>query len=373
MYPRVFRLAALSFTTLAIALGTSAIPAQAQPADGAQAPDATSAARHDTVFSIMDRLARQLASPLADDVRQAGLLSAAAVEAADLAAAPASPALSGVVASANRAVLAAKGLPANGTSLLQLRLAHPDMRAAFDRGESVLIAAAPTDDTVTAVTAYDRSGTAVTLDAVQVPQRPVFVVEVDTSKALPLGLQVMRATLDERGITSAKPEVSATAGYWATQVRAVRLSNDHEPWVKGAAEIFGITGGFGWDGKVKIDTVTMPYLDHDGTTYYPNQLIVHFSAYKYNLADYVMMEDDGDTNYRSLALALVDALLYIVDGGAYIPLVNAIINAMPDSWWTDDPDYVDSWYTLSTRSSGRFNGAAANGWMDLVPYWVEQF
>jgi Protein of unknown function (DUF3103) len=42
---------------------------------------------------------------------------------------------------------------------------------------------------------------------------------------------------------------------------------------------------------------------------------------------------------------------------------------MPNSWWTDDPDYVDSWYTLTTSSS-RFYGAAANGWMDLAPYWV---
>ena len=115
----------------------------------------------------------------------------------------------------------------------------------------------------------------------------------------------------------------------------------------------------------------MPYLDYDNTTYYPNQLIVHFDAYKYNLADFVMMEDDGDTNYRDLAIALASALLTIADAGSYIPLVDAILNAMPDSWWTDDPDYVDSWYTLSTHTNGHFNGARANGWMDLKPYWVE--
>lgn len=70
---------------------------------------------------------------------------------------------------------------------------------------------------------------------------------------------------------------------------------------------------------------------------------MHFSAYKYNLADFVMMEDDGDTNYRELAVAIATALLTIVDGGAYIPLVNAILNAIPALWWTEDPDYVDSW------------------------------
>lgn len=357
MHPRFFRLVALS----SVAASVAATVAFGVAAGSAQA----TADRPDTVFSITDQLARQLAAPL---TAQAGRLSADSI---DLSTVDAGPALGLAVRQANRAVLAAKGLPAGDTSLLRLRLAHPDMRAALLRGEAPLVAAAPTDDTVTAVTAYDRTGAKVVLDATRVPQRPVFVVEVDTSKALAMGLAVIRSTLDAHGITSAKPQAGTTAGYWATQVRAVRLSNDHEPWIKGAAEIFGIAGGFGLDGHVKIDTVTMPYLDHDGTTYYPNQLVVHFSAYKYNLADYVMMEDDGDTNYLSLAIALTNALLTIVDGGAYIPLVNAILNALPTSWWTDDPDYVDSWYTLSTRSTGRFTGAAANGWMDLTPYWVE--
>lgn len=166
--------------------------------------------------------------------------------------------------------------------------------------------------------------------------------------------------------------MTAAAGYWATKVDAIRLSDDKEPWIKGAAEIYNIVAGFGLDGKVKVDLVQMPYLDHDGTTYYPNQLLVHFSSYKYNLADVVMMEDDGDTNYSALVKAIANALLVIVDGGAYTPLVNAILDAIPTSWYTDDPDFVDAWYTLSTASSGRKNGAAANGWMDISPYWVAQ-
>jgi hypothetical protein len=117
----------------------------------------------------------------------------------------------------------------------------------------------------------------------------------------------------------------------------------------------------------------MPYLDNDKTTYYPNQILVNWSSYKYNLADVVMMEDDGDTNYAALAKAIADALLTITDQGAYIPLVNAILDAIPSSWYTNDPDYVDSWYTLAQSSSGRLNGARGNGWMSVTPYWVQQF
>ena len=362
MYSRVFRLVALSLTAVVSAAVLTVNPAQA--AGGAEAARAT------TVAGITDALARQLASQLAPDARRAGLFSAAAEDAVSLTRPGASPALSHAVQQANRAVLAAKGLPADGPAILEFELAHPDMRAELARGAEPLVAAAPTDDVRTDVTAYDRDGRTVALDATRMPKQPVFVVGVDSAKALPLGLDVINKTLAARGIERAQP-VATNAGYWATMVQEVRLNDDMEPWIKGDAEVFGITGGFGLDGKVKVDTVTMPYLDNDGSTYYPNQLIVHFSAYKYNLADFVMMEDDGDTNYLSLAQAIAGALLTIVDGGVYIPLVNAILGALPASWWTDDPDYVDSWYTLSTASGGAFNGAAGNGQMVLAPYWVQ--
>jgi Protein of unknown function (DUF3103) len=352
--PRAFRIA-LSVTAMAVVFGAVAIPSEAAPSPAP--PD-------DSVAAVTDRLAKELAT----DAR-AGLFSAAAAKPVNLAATHGDTALDSAVSRANREVLAAKGLPDNGPSLLQLRLARPGMRAAAQRGDAPLVASAPSDDSAGTVTAYARDGAKVSLDARKAPSRPVFVVEVDAAKALPLGVSVMRRVFDQRGVGEDKP-VHAADGYWATQVQSVRLNDDKEPWVKGDAEIFGIAGGFGMDGKAAVNTLTMPYLDNDGSTYYPGQLIVHFSAYKYNLADFVMMEDDGDTNYQQLAIAIADALLTIVDGGAYVPLVNAILNALPASWWTDDPDYVDSWYTLSTTSSGTLNGAAGNGTMTVAPYWV---
>lgn len=356
MYPRVLRAVALSVATATAALAVSVTPAAAQ-----QSPR--------SVATITDELARQLAGPLAADAGKAGLFAAAA-DAVPLS--PSGTRLGNAIRAANDAVLAAKGLPATPASVLRLRLANPEARPALARGAVPLVTAAPSDDTPTTVTAYDRAGGTVALDPAHAPARPVFVVEVDTSAALSMGLDVIRSTLAGRGINRPVPRAAAaTSGYWATMVTAVRLSDDEEPWIKGAAEIFGITAGFGLDGQVKVDTVQMPYLDNDGTTYFPNQLIVHFNAYRYNLADFVMMEDDGDTNYRDLAVALATALLTIADGGTYIPLVDAVLNAMPNSWWTDDPDFVDAWYTLSTHTSGHLNGARANGWMDLTPYWVE--
>lgn len=336
--------------TTALALTTVLVPASptAAATTGQSSPDGG--------------LARQVAVSLATPQARERLFAATSSGPADLLTVFADLALAQAV---NRETLVAKGLPASAGSILQIRLANPG------RGEPV-VAMSP-DDEAAAITAYDPRGRVIKLDASLRPHRPVFVVEVNVDKAVEYGLSIMRDELAARGVLTKQPaaSVSATSGYWATKLTAVRLQDDKEPWIKGAAEIFSIVGGWGLDGVATAGIVQMPYLDYDGTTYYPNQLIVHFNAYKYNLADIVMMEDDGDTNYQQLAIAIANVLLTLVDAGAYAPLVTAILNAIPAAWWTDDPDYVDSWYTLATSSNGRLNGAAANGWMDVVPYWVE--
>ncbi|MFJ2649062.1 DUF3103 family protein [Streptomyces sp. NPDC087420] len=288
-------------------------------------------------------------------------------------------ALEPAIATADRRIAEAKGLAADTGSLLRLRLAAPSMRDELVSGTAPLVAAATTDDSAETITAYDSRGRAHTLDARRTPDRPVYVVDIDVSRAMAAGLKTLNKELTTRGLTTPKPSTapnsptrSAAAGFWTTKIDSVQLSSDEEPWVSGDAEVFSIVSGFGFDGKVRVDTVDMPYLDNDGTTYYPNQILVNWSSYKYNLADVVMMEDDGDTNYQALAKALADALLTITDLGAYIPLVNAILDAIPVSWWTNDPDYVDSWYTLANTSTGRLNGARANGWLTVTPYFVTQ-
>lgn len=371
---RVLTAAIAAVAALALTTGTAhATPNDTPSPSTASAAPAPAGGRGE-VFAATDRLAQRIAHALADRATRDRIAAATASGTADLLGLDLGTELAGAVRTANRTVLKAKGLPSGGGSLLRVRLADPGMRAAPARGEVPLVAAEPTDDEPAEITAYDPLGGKVGLDPRTAPDRPVLVVEVDTAKALAMGLKVMRDTLAARGVTPVQPEMTtlAAGGYWATKINAIRLNDDKEPWIKGDAEIFSIVGGFGLDGKVKIDIVDMPYLDNDGTTYYPNQLLVHFSGYKYNLADVVMLEDDGETNYQQLAQAIATALLTIVDGGTYIPLVNAIIDAIPDSWWTDDDDYVDSWYTLSTTSSGRLYGAAGNGWMDVSSYWVSE-
>lgn len=377
MYPPVLhRMAVPLAVAAAVAVASVATPAHARPEQN-QIPAAAVAVPTNQVEAATDRLARQLARRLADPAVADWVTSAVVTGPVDLQTVDLGPEFARATRAANQSVAMAKGLPA-AESLLQLRLAHPDMRAALERGQTPLVLGAVADDTAATVTAYDHRGAPVTLDATRLPDRPVLIVEVDVAEAMSIGLDLLRDELSAAGLSAAPAtgqdgfRAEAASGYYATRVDAVRLNNDHEPWHKGGAEIFSIVGGFGLDGKPTVDIVDMPYLDHDGTTYYPYQVLIHWRSdkYKYNIADIVMMEDDGGTNYRSLATALINALAVIVDMGTYVPLVNAIIDAIPTEWWSDDPDYVDSWYTISTNTTGRRYGARGNGWMDFTRYWV---
>lgn len=371
-----------SATALVLCAATvTALSGLSSPSAGAAQQAPAGAASASRVSGIEDGTARSVAASLADPAWRAQLRTAALTSAqVDLGAltgratTPAGRALNSTVSAADRGIAATKGLPANTGSLLRLRLGAGSMRTALTAGATPLVAAAADDDSAATITAYDSRGGAHTLDARRAPDRPVYVVDVDVSKAMSAGLALVDRQFTKAGLSS--PDLAgkaAAGGFWTTRVDSVYLNDDEEPWTLGDAEIFSIVSGFGLDGKVRVDTVDMPYLDDDHKTYYPNQILVNWSNYKYNLADVVMMEDDGDTNYSALAKAIADALLTITDQGAYIPLVDAILAAIPTSWWTNDPDYVDSWYTLARTSTGRLNGARGNGWISVTPYYVTQF
>lgn len=385
MYRRMTRRNALALTLCATTV--VALAGAVTPAAGAAARSQTPTAEpSSTVTRIEDRTAKEVAASLAnaqwrEELRSAVLKS----NEVDLRAVTASAAsaagkgLSSAVAGADRRIVAAKGLDSSVGSLLRLRLGTDAMKKELTSGTSPLVAVTTQDDDATTVTAYDSRGRAHTLDATKAPEQAVYVIDLDVSKAVAAGLGLLNKELAKDGLSTSATNratakaTSAAGGFWTTKVDAVSLNDDEEPWTSGDAEVFSLVSGFGLDGKVRVDSVDMPYLDTDHHTYYPNQILVNWSNYKYNLADVVMMEDDGDTNYAALTKAIADALLTITDQGAYIPLVNAILDAIPASWYTNDPDYVDSWYTLAANSTGTLNGARGNGWMQVSPYWVQQF
>ncbi|MFF8419235.1 DUF3103 family protein [Streptomyces sp. NPDC015680] len=345
---------------------------------------ATTASASSSVSGIEDATALALARSLSDpdwsrEVRRAALAadSVGLGTLAENATASAGRRLAARITAADRGVAAAKGLGSGAGSLLRLGLADASMKGRLASGAAPLVAAAPSDDDGAATfTAYDSRGAAHELPLDSATDRPVYLVDIDGAKAVAEGLKVIDKTLESKGLNLPAPSagagLSAASGIDTTRIDSVRLGDVEEPFFKGDAEIFTLVTGFGKDGKPRVDTVEMPYLNKEDTTYYPGQVLVNWSDYKYDMADAVMMEDDGDTDYQALAKAIAAVLLTITDQGAYIPLVDALLNAIPTNWWTDDPDYVESWYTLARSSSGQRNGAAGNGWMTVSPYHVPE-
>jgi hypothetical protein len=139
-----------------------------------------------------------------------------------------------------------------------------------------------------------------------------------------------------------------------------------------------LVSGLDFDSNhVQIEAVDMPYLDHDGTNYSPNQTLIFWEPYRFAAANVQIYEHDDDTNYHDLVLALVSAVEAVLDLTApeyalIARIANAIIAAMPDNWFANDDDYVDSFYTLEKgRTYTNLTGAAGNARITLTPYILQ--
>lgn len=291
------------------------------------------------------------------------------------------------------AIKSAKGLEFVPEPLLDLRLADKSMLTNWQAGESPLFAFAPdgNDAHWDYIEAFDIHGNIELLDVYTMPERPVFVVGVDSKRALAEGIKVMRAVFsknnDIKKLAAPATLANASASLLSnvddgsistTLIKEIRLNDDQEPWILGKAEIYGIVNGVNpTRDEPVLDIVEMPYLDHDNTTYSPNQVVIHWERYRWTAADLILMEHDDGTNYKTLAAALLEAATAImrlipdpaVQGYSIIPqITNGIINAMPDAWFTNDDDYVDVYYTLlEGHTYNNHQGAGGNATATFEP------
>ena len=213
----------------------------------------------------------------------------------------------------------------------------------------------------------------------QPPARPVLVVEADPVKAKNAGLKVMRKALAAADM-QVTPRATSNATPLKTSIlKKIRLNDDQEPWLLGAAEVYAVVAGVnpGRDEPV-VDIVDMPYLDYDNTDYTPNQILVYWDRYRWGAVDVVMMEQDDNVNYKELSALLIDALkLGFTAGGVpealpFLDLGGRIVKALPDSWMTNNDDYLDTFYTLEQdQSYHQYPGAAGNAVIDLEPREIQ--
>ena len=246
---------------------------------------------------------------------------------------------------------------------------------------NLLVTWAPSGDerTWTAIPAYRLGGAPVTLDPRRAPDVPVLVVETH-------GRLTMRHEIDQANLLLQRAGLQQVASKTGpldatnlptTLLTSIRLADDHEPWISGAAEIYAIVSGVIGSNDPQLTVVDMPYLDHDNTTYWPNQIVVNWSNFQYQIANIQLFEHDDNTNYQDLVTAIVAAVGAAGSLAGYpvvqaiTEIANRIIAAMPASVFTNDDDYVDSFYTIEQTKaySGRV-GAGNNATISLQPFTV---
>ncbi len=285
---------------------------------------------------------------------------------------------------ANNALQQLKGLPQNTGSLLQVRLASDKMLSAWQQGERPLFAFAPAgDDTQwSEIEAFDQYGDIHYLSVDQMPTQPVFIIELDQQKVQDAGIAVMRGILSankfSKSTVSPKNQLSNEQPLQTSVLKKIRLEDDKEPWISGGAEIYAIVTGIDPTRDEPIlDIVDLPYLDHDQTDYSPNQVLIHWQRYRWQAVDLLLMEQDDNTNYKTLAIKLLEISEQVMasipdlqaQGYAIIPkLTNELLKAMPDEWFTNNDDYVDVFYTLfENKDYQEYKGASSNATITLSP------
>lgn len=273
-----------------------------------------------------------------------------------------------------------KGIAAYSDGLLEVRLVRPAGHDGEIDWATVPVAFLPAgeEEEWTEIQAFDCSGTPIVLDPAVQPDVPVLVAGIDAREDLRAGIAYINEELTRRGLRAPDDVVRAAASTETSKLDYIRLNDDQEPWISGGAEIFALVSGVDFDSAhVQLEAVDMPYLDDDGTNYYPNQILIFWENYRFAAANVQLYEHDDNTNYQTLVQALISAVEAVLNFAApeyalIARIANEIIAAMPADWFANDDDYVDSFYTLEKgRTYTNLSGAGGNARINLTPYTLQ--
>ena len=256
------------------------------------------------------------------------------------------------------------------------------VQAGNARRGAALIAFPPAGDdkSWTRVEALDANGNWLTLDARQAPSVPVLVLRINGELSFQRQLELANAQLRHAGLQREMPPApkAGTAvqgsGRWTTRLESIRLNDDEEPWVSGSAEVYAITAGVLPGNQPQVAIVDMPYLDNDGHTYYPRQVILDWNSYSYGVANVLLYEHDDNTNYQELVGVLIQAIGQGAALAGYAPataiaeIAGRIVAAMPSGWFANDDDFVDAIYTVEKTVGETRYGAGGNALVTYIPY-----
>jgi hypothetical protein len=293
---------------------------------------------------------------------------------------------------AEKKLIQEKGLDQYTQHILEVRLVNPETVSTTKQPAFPLIAYAPkgNESSWDGIYAYDTQGKLHLLDPYEPPKVPTLVVGIDTNTDLKAGVQLMNDAFTRLGLnanaannllhSSSRSDTNSDHSNKFTNINRIYVLDDKEPWVKGKAEFYALVSGIdAKNAKPLMSVVEMPYLTQKEQEYRPNQMVIAWGQYRFNAANVMLYEQDGNYNYKALVSHLVEATATIInmtgqpDIATLVNLGNTIIQIMPDSWYEDADDFVDAFYTVERgKLYEDYSGAANNVTATLSPFDAQQ-
>jgi hypothetical protein len=211
-----------------------------------------------------------------------------------------------------------------------------------------LFAATPRSDAATTLTAFDIHGKPQELGLAKLPPQPIVLVELNLSGVLPAAAQAAQSQLAAGGVDAV---VSAVApkplDRRVTRLEQIRVVDDKESWIAGAAETYAVVIGRGTGNTMRVDFVDMSYLNRENTTFSPRQLIAHWRNYSWQRVDVVILEQDDSTDCDDLVSAIRNAVSRHSQQAEYVSTIDDVLQALRNNSDSVDDDYVDAFAGLS--------------------------
>jgi len=176
----------------------------------------------------------------------------------------------------------------------------------------------------------------------------------------------------------------APAADGGLMLNTLEFSNVHEPWIKGAAEMYAVVSFIGKDGKGSSALVELPSVDKKNQKYDLRQIVHMWPDNKYQIANIAFFEHDSGYNYSALTKIFITAASSIVTSiidptqtttiavaGIVADLASKVIDALPSGALTDDDDYVDTINTIEKYKPDFRTGVSGNAKAQFSFYQVK--
>ncbi|MDQ3232672.1 MAG: DUF3103 domain-containing protein, partial [Pseudobdellovibrionaceae bacterium] len=210
----------------------------------------------------------------------------------------------------------------------------------------------------------DDSGELKEIEVVDKQGRKELIDGTDRVEDLAFPLITLGFSEKIEGATQLKlADVPAADG--GLMLNSLEFSDDHEPWIKGGAEVYAVISFLGKDGKGTSELVEFPSVDNDGKRYDLRQIVHLWPQNKYQIANIAFFEHDSGYNYSELTKIFITAATSIVTSiidptqtttiaiaGLVGQLAGRIVDALPAGSLTDDDDYMD---TINTTPRSFFS------------------